>query len=135
VKCLYCSNETKVVNSRLQKRQNTTWRRRQCQNCKAIFTTHEQVDLDSSMSVVKYNGEFEPFNGQKLRISIYDCLKHRKSVTSDSESIYDTIISKIINTIDGPSIKINDLQSIVTNTLKNFDSASAVHYSAYYIKN
>lgn len=134
--CIYCNSPTRVVNSRLQKRQNTTWRRRQCKKCKAVFTTHELVDLDSSLTVVKYDGKLlEPFESQKLRLSIHESLRHRKSAASDSESIYNTIISKIINQISGPSIKINDLQSVVLNTLSKFDKVSAVHYQAYFTEN
>ena len=73
--CIYCGGETKVTNSRLQKRNNQVWRRRQCLECKGVFTTHEAVDLSSALLIDK-SGAPEPFISDLLfsdRISMLTC--------------------------------------------------------------
>jgi transcriptional repressor NrdR len=58
--CIYCGGETKVTNSRLQRRNNQVWRRRECLACQSVFTTHESVELESALSVSQ-NGRLTPF--------------------------------------------------------------------------
>jgi transcriptional regulator NrdR family protein len=101
----------------------------------ATNTTIEKFDLENSLSVVGSNGVLNSFSRDKLLFSVYDSLKHRKTAQTDSPAIVDTIISKVMLQNYGPSINIKDLQSVVLSTLQKFDTASAVHYKAYYIPN
>src|SRR5579862_8809508 len=77
--CVYCGSETKVTNSRLQKRNNQVWRRRQCVVCQAVFTTHESIELESALSVDK-KGRSEPFLPDLLLKELMMSLNHRKDV-------------------------------------------------------
>ena len=67
--CLQCGSETKVVNSRLQKRSNQVWRRRQCSSCQSIFTTQETADYSSIWLVKHSSGKLVPFSRDKLFLS------------------------------------------------------------------
>lgn len=129
--CIYCANEMKVTNSRLLHKSNAIWRRRQCDSCRAVFTTHEQIDLSRSL-VIKTSNAYEPFLRDKLWLSIYDSLKHRKTATHDATELTTTIISKLFDLIENAQIDSLFIAGVAYSVLKRFDKAAAVHYQAYY---
>lgn len=128
--CVYCGNKTQVNNTRLQRRKNSTWRRRECLACKNTITSIESCDLSRSITVLN-KGHKSPFERDKLFISIYKSLQHRADAQRDATAICDTVINKLefLPTKPIPSI------SIVTATyqvLKRFDAAAATHYKAFH---
>lgn len=131
--CIYCSGKTNVANSRPQKRSNTVWRRRHCQNCEAIFTSIEQVDLQTSLSVAKDTKRLEAFSRDKLYTSIYDSLKHRKSAVDEATALTETVINQVIRQSDSAIVTQKILTDAVCMVLKRFDSTASVHYQAYYL--
>lgn len=129
--CLYCNGQTRVVNSRLQRRTNSVWRRRQCQECQATVTTIEQVDTRTSLLIDKETGP-EAFLRDKLLISVYESLRHRKTAYNDAQGLYNTIWSKVIAGASDGVIKRDQLIKVVILVLRRFDGASAVYYEAYH---
>lgn len=129
--CIYCHGETRVTNSRPQKRSGTTWRRRQCLNCHTIFTSIEKADLSKSI-VVRKPKALEPFSRDKLLLSVYDCLKHRKTAETDASALTDTIISRSLAKIVDYELERRDLIKTVRAVLKRFDSVAEVHYTAFH---
>lgn len=129
--CIYCSGTTDVINSRHQKRINNIWRRRQCAQCMAVFTTSESTDLFKSLSVVHKN-DLRPFSRDKLFLSVYDSLKHRITATDDATSLTNTIISHLYPLIRNGGINREDIIRISAQILKRFDKAAASHYLAYH---
>jgi transcriptional repressor NrdR len=130
--CLYCSQATQVVNSRLQKRANQVWRRRKCLACAATFTTHEIADLGSALSVRASTADISSFSRDKLFVSIYESCKHRASALDDATQLTLTIISFLLHeAIDG----LVERQSIITastRVLERFDKTAATMYAAYH---
>lgn len=131
MKCIYCSGKTGVINSRLQLKQNQVWRRRQCHKCKAIFTTQESVTGEQSLTVQKGN-DYEPFSRDKLLLSVYDSLRHRKTALSDATSLTGTVWSQLLPHIKNASIKREDIVGSTFKVLSRFDKAAATHYLAYH---
>lgn len=69
--CPYCNKQlTEVINSRPTKHNSQIWRRRKCQYCKQIFTTHETIDL-SHIHVIKKSGKTEVFSRMRLYSGIF----------------------------------------------------------------
>lgn len=128
--CIYCSSKTSVVNSRRQKRSNKIWRRRQCLKCQAIFTTSESVDLDKSL-VITSNSQYKPLKRDKLFVSVYDSLRHRKTALNDATALTDTIINRLYAR-HSAQIEKNDVIKIASEVLKKFDKAGYVYYTAYH---
>ena len=132
--CLYCRNDTRVVNSRSQKRINKVWRRRQCQSCGAIFTTIEQNAYEGSLMFKDRESHITPFKRDELFISIYDACRHRPQAVSDATAITDTVLGKLqkqkatINAVIERSV----LLTIVSETLGQLDNAAQVQYHAYH---
>lgn len=129
--CIYCSNETAVVNSRPQKRTNTIWRRRQCQDCQAVFTTSEAIDLEKSLVVASSKG-FAPFLRDRLFIDVYESLKHRKTALEDATALTGTIISQVLAESSVGSFDKQELLKTVVEVLRRFDKVAAMHFEAYH---
>ena len=65
--CPFCqAQDTKVIDSRLVGDGTQIRRRRECELCKARFTTFETADL-ALPRIIKSDGERQPFNGTKLK--------------------------------------------------------------------
>ncbi len=129
--CIYCGADTGVTNSRPQKRQNNIWRRRQCSDCGAVFTTSESPDLLKSL-VVNRGKSLQPFSRDKLFLSINDSLKHRKTATSDATALTDTVIGRVYPLISSGSLNAQDIAKTAAQVLKRFDKAAATYYQAYH---
>jgi transcriptional repressor NrdR len=130
--CIYCGGNTRVVNSRSSKRNSDIWRRRQCDSCKAIFTTNELPDLSRSVSIINIQGSLETFSTDKLYMSIFKALSHREDALNDARHITNTITTKLLKECSDGAIEINDLKIICLNTLEKFDKVAGTYYSAYY---
>lgn len=129
--CLYCRQNTQVVNSRHQSRSNSVWRRRKCVSCGSIFSTTEVIDLSRSISV-ESDKRLEPFSRDKLLMSIFTSCGHRKDATRSATALTDTVIGKMLTKNTGPLLQRDRISEITYETLKRFDRAAAVQYQAYH---
>jgi transcriptional repressor NrdR len=127
--CVYCGGETKVTNSRLQKRSNQVWRRRQCVMCAAVFTTHEVLELESTLSVNK-KGQLEPFWPDLLLKELHNALHDRKDVYVASREVLATIIQDLLKQPQKPVFKPTDISKTAAEVLKRFDRSAYLHYLA-----
>lgn len=129
--CIYCSSDTRVVNSRHQKKLNRVWRRRTCMNCGTTFTSSEAVDLSGSITVRNIR-HLEPFQRDKLFMSIYDSLKHRKTALSDATALTDTVITRLYPHMHEAMVDVEQIVVSVTDVLGKFDKSAAVYYAAFH---
>ena len=134
MKCPYCnSSESQVKDSRPDLEDAIIRRRRVCNECGAKFTTIERVQM-RDLTVRKNNGDFEPFDREKLKRSIkMSCRKldipneriekfvnsiHRRLETETTEDILD---SKIIG-------------QMVLESLLHLDSIAFIRFASIYHK-
>lgn len=132
--CIYCSGNTQVINSRLQKRSNGIWRRRKCLKSNCVFSTTESINYDSALRVRTTDGKLNSFEPSLLFVSLYESLKHRDNPAKDAKELTNTIIGMLAK----PSKAIIDKQEIynqVLSTLENFDKVATAHYSAFHKQN
>ncbi len=129
--CVYCGHSTQVINSRHQKKVNQVWRRRQCTNCQAIFTTREAVDTTQALRIKK-DKAYQPFSRDTLLLSIYDSLKHRKTAETDATALTATIMTKLYPLIHDATLNRTDITKTATAVLTRFDKAAATHYHAFH---
>ena len=129
--CIYCGNETRVINSRPQKRLNRVWRRRTCMTCGTTFTSTEAIDLSGSITVRDLK-RLEPFQRDKLFMSIYDSLKHRKTALTDATGLTDTIISSLHPLMKDALLDKKDIITAAIKTLQRFDKAAMTYYQAFH---
>ena len=125
--CIYCNTKTKTVNSRPGLRKNSTWRRLKCPNCKAIFTSVENIDLSRSVRVEK-NKAIEPFYKEKLFISIYEAINHLDNPAVNAEALTNTILRHITKNLSSPLVSTSDIIKYSVSVLKRYDATSAIKY-------
>ena len=130
--CIYCGSDTKVINSRPQKRANRIWRRRTCMTCGTTFTSIETIDLAGSIRVRDAAKALEPFQRDKLFMSVYDSLKHRKAALTDATGLTDTVISKLLPYMKDAVLYKAAITRETIDTLKRFDKIAATHYEAFH---
>jgi transcriptional repressor NrdR len=129
--CIYCGGETKVTNSRSQKRANATWRRRECLDCGAVVTTLEKIDLETAVSVLAERHS-EPFSRDKLLISIFESCKHRKDAHKVAPGLTDTVLKQLEPLISGGALDVEQIITTTSTILERFDEVAAVYYRAYH---
>lgn len=129
--CVYCAHDTRVVNSRPQKRLNRVWRRRTCTNCGATFTSTEAVDLSGSITI-RNKKQLQAFQRDKLFMSIYDSLKHRKTALSDATGLTDTIVSQLYPLMTDAVLEKAAITEVTSVVLLRFDKVAATHYQAFH---
>jgi transcriptional repressor NrdR len=127
--CIYCGNDTKVTNSRLQKRNNQVWRRRECLACGSVFTTHESVELESALSV-NAGGRLEPFLPDLLLKELMMAIKHREDAYTASRELLGTIVRKLLSLPQKPVFSTTDITEVTAGILKRFDKRAYLRYLA-----
>jgi transcriptional repressor NrdR len=127
--CTYCGKETRVTNSRLQKRSNQVWRRRQCEACRAVFTTHEAIDMSQSL-LVDSNGSQSPFLSDMLFADLLQALSHRKDNFIAARELTSTITQKLLKLPDKPFFNTKTISKTSADVLKRFDKRAWLRYSA-----
>lgn len=99
--------------------------------CGTTFTSIEAIDLSGSIAV-KSQKQLEAFQRDKLFMSIYDSLKHRKTALSDATGLTDTIISSLHPYMKDITLEKETIILITLQSLRRFDKAAATHYEAFH---
>ena len=75
--CPFCGSEnSRVVDSRYVRDQNSTRRRRRCDDCERRFTTYERIEMRLP-AVVKRDGRREAFDINKIRAGVEVACRER----------------------------------------------------------
>lgn len=127
--CTYCGSDTKVTNSRLQKRSNQVWRRRQCQRCRAVFTTLEGVDLPNTLSVA-YKGSTTPFLPDKLYTEVLLALQDRKDCYEAAREVTNTVIKQLLKMPNNPLFRPDQISRAAGDVLKRLDRRAYLRFAA-----
>ncbi|MBI4033543.1 hypothetical protein HY379_00935 [Candidatus Saccharibacteria bacterium] len=127
--CVYCGNDTAVTNSRLQKRSNQVWRRRQCKACRAVFTTLEAIDIPTTL-IVDSRGRSEPFLPDKLYTEVLLALQDRKDAYVAAREATNTIIKELLKLPDKPLFHPEQISRVVGAVLKRLDRRAYLRYAA-----
>lgn len=127
--CLYCGGETDVINSRLQRRSNQIWRRRRCQKCQAVFTTHETAELSGILRVDRL-GVLEPFLPDMLFSELLHTLQHRKDAYAASREASATITKRLLDLPTKPVFTPSQISTEAAKVLKRLDRRAYLRYLA-----
>lgn len=129
--CIFCGNDTGVVNSRSSKKYPRIWRRRQCNRCQVIISTYETPDYSLSIKVLDASSHYEAFSDDKLFFSIFNALSHRNDQIRAARELTSTVISHIFPT-NGEHVSKSTIAKAVYRSLKRFDRSAAVFYRAHH---
>ncbi|MBI1208094.1 MAG: transcriptional repressor NrdR [Azospirillum sp.] len=131
MRCPFCGNDdTQVKDSRPTEDNSAIRRRRLCPGCGARFTTFERVQL-RELTVVKSNGQREPFERDKLLRSMRIALRKRPV---DADRI-DRVVNSLVRQLESSGeseIPSKQIGEMVMNHLLNLDQVAYVRYASVY---
>jgi transcriptional repressor NrdR len=131
MKCPFCgTDDTQVLDSRVNDEGDTIRRRRRCSQCDKRFTTYETADLQLPQ-VVKQNGTREEFLREKLRSSFTRALHKRPVPTEYVDRAIEHIVQKILARGER-EVSSRDLGEIVMQELKLMDKVAYIRFASVY---
>jgi len=121
--CPYCTNETKVLESRLV--DSSVRRRRECLDCNNRFTTYEKAIFH--LTVKKKDGRTQPFEANKITESLrMACSKsEEEEVHQLSKKIEMKLLSKKKSILTS-----KEIGTAVLQELKKFDKIAYVRFAS-----
>jgi len=131
MRCPFCGHDdTQVKDSRPTEDNSAIRRRRQCPNCGARFTTFERVQL-RELTVLKSNGQREPFDRDKLVRSISIACRKRPVDPERIERIVNGIVRRLesMGESEIPSALIGEM---VMDALSTLDKVAYVRFASVY---
>jgi transcriptional repressor NrdR len=131
MKCPFCStDDTQVIDSRVNDEGNSIRRRRRCPACDKRFTTYETAELHLPQ-VVKQNGNREEFSRDKLRSSFTRALHKRPVPTEYVDRAIERIVQKILGQGER-EIMARALGQSVMQELKAMDKVAYIRFASVY---
>jgi len=128
--CINCfQKNTRVINSRPQKKVPQIWRRRQCAACGTTFTTRERPALKDNKLVIMPSGKQEVFNIGRLIISIAKAYTHDPQEAKDNSFWLAQRVEEILST-EREVVTTEDIEAITHDVLRHFDELAAMQYAA-----
>jgi transcriptional repressor NrdR len=131
MRCPFCGNEdTQVKDSRPTEDNTAIRRRRFCPSCTARFTTFERVQL-RELTVVKKNGQREPFDRDKLARSMMIALRKRPVDPDRMERVVNGIVRRMESSGES-EIKGETIGELVMEALASLDQVAYVRFASVY---
>ena len=131
MKCPFCgTDDTQVVDSRVNDEGNSIRRRRRCSECDKRFTTYESVEL-TFPQVVKQNGKREDFSRNKLHQSLSRALHKRPVPVEYIDQAIERIIQKVL-AYGEKEISARELGENVMHELKKMDKVAYIRFASVY---
>src|SRR5512138_2677336 len=106
-------------------------RRRVCTVCKRRFTTYEKLGAHA-LKVQKRDGTVEPFEGDKLFVSLQRVASHRGVRDDDLRRIARDIEATLVDS-GRKSVAWNDIVTLALARLDNIDPVAAQRLRANYL--
>src|ERR1700744_2065542 len=131
MRCPFCGHEDpQVKDSRRTEDTAAIRRRRSCPNCAARFTTFERVQL-RDLTVLKSNGEKEPFDRDKLLRSMKIALRKRPVDDDRIEQVLNSLVRQL-ESLGENEVTTPKIGELVMETLRTLDHVAYVRYASVY---
>jgi transcriptional repressor NrdR len=131
MRCPFCGfDDTQVKDSRPTDDRAAIRRRRFCTNCAARFTTFERVQL-RELTVVKKNGQREPFDRDKLARSISTAVRKRPIEPERIERMINSIVRQLESSGE-TDVSTDQIGELVMAALASLDQVAYVRFASVY---
>jgi len=131
MRCPFCGHDdSQVKDSRPTEDHAAIRRRRLCQNCGARFTTFERVQL-RELTVMKKNGQREPFERDKLLRSMRTSLRKRNVDPERIERVVNSIVRRLESSGES-EIRAETIGEMVMEALHQLDQVAYVRFASVY---
>jgi len=130
MRCPFCGHEdSQVKDSRSSEDGAAIRRRRQCEGCGARFTTFERIQL-RELTVIKKNGQREPFDRSKLARAIGFACRKRDIAPERIERLVSGIQRQLETR--GDEVRAEEIGEAVMNGLKALDHIAYIRFASIY---
>jgi transcriptional repressor NrdR len=131
MRCPYCHNQdTDVIDTRRLNEGDSIRRRRKCRICTRRFTTYERVET-VTITVVKKNGEREPFDREKLMRGVRTACYRRPVATASLEQLVSDVESALLAR-DEPEVPSSAIGDEVMKRLRELDEVAYIRFASVY---
>lgn len=131
MRCPFCNHpDTQVKDSRHTEDSAVIRRRRLCPSCGGRFTTFERVQL-RELTVVKRNGQREPFDRDKLARSVQVALRKRDVPQERIDRAVTAIVRQLESTGES-EIPTRAVGGMVMDALHHLDQVAYVRFASVY---
>ncbi len=131
MRCPFCQHqETDVIDTRKLNSGESIRRRRKCSACGRRFTTYERVE-SVSLTVVKKNGEREPYDREKLMRGVRTACYRRPVPAQQLDQLANDVEATVMTRDEQevPSTMIGDL---VMARLREIDDVAYIRFASVY---
>lgn len=130
MKCPFCNyEETRVIDSRDTNDSRTIRRRRECEKCKARFSTYENIEILNRL-VVKRDGSKEPYQREKIEEGIKRATNKRIQ-GENLKQLIDEIETKI-NCLEKEEISSKKIGTIILEKLQKKDQVAYLRFASVF---
>ena len=131
MRCPFCgADDTQVKDSRPTDDRGAIRRRRFCASCAARFTTFERVQL-RELTVMKKNGQREPFDRDKLARSIYVAMRKRPVEPERVERMINSLVRQLESSGE-TEVSSDDIGELVMEALSTLDKVAYIRFASVY---
>lgn len=131
MRCPFCQYEdSKVIDSRASSEGRVVRRRRECLQCSRRFTTKEHVE-EAPLMVIKSDGRRQPYDHEKLKLSLLIACKKRPIPTSELDKIVSQI-EGILRDKSQDEVESREIGELVIQFLRELDEVAYVRFASVY---
>ncbi|MBI5061073.1 MAG: transcriptional repressor NrdR [Candidatus Aenigmarchaeota archaeon] len=126
MRCVFCGNDTKVIDKR--DNEETIRRRRECISCDKRFTTYERPEIN--LIVIKKDGRREGFRRDKILNGVLRACEKRPISRETIEKLVDDIEKELREY--GDEIESKKIGDMVMEKLKALDKIAYIRFASVY---
>jgi transcriptional repressor NrdR len=131
MRCPLCQHpDTDVLDSRKLNEGELIRRRRKCRSCGRRFTTYERVE-SVSLTVVKKDGEREPYDREKIMRGVRTACYRRPISVQQMELLVNEVESAIMST-DEQEVRSTTIGDQVMRQLRELDDVAYIRFASVY---
>jgi transcriptional repressor NrdR len=131
MRCPYCQHpDSDVIDTRKLNSGESIRRRRKCPSCGKRFTTYERVE-SVSLTVVKKNGEREPYDREKMMRGVRTAC-YRRPVSAQHLEQFANDVEAALMALDEPEVASSTIGDIVMRHLRELDDVAYIRFASVY---
>jgi transcriptional repressor NrdR len=131
MRCPFCQHsDTDVLDTRKLNDGEMVRRRRKCRACGRRFTTYERIE-SVSLTVVKKDGEREPYEREKIMRGVRTACYRRPISAQQIEQLVNDVESAIM-AIDDQEISSKAIGDEVMRRLRELDDVAYIRFASVY---
>jgi transcriptional repressor NrdR len=119
-----------VIDTRKLNSGETIRRRRKCASCGKRFTTYERVE-SVSLTVVKKNGEREPYDREKLMRGVRTAC-YRRPVSAQQLEIFANDVEAALMALDEQEVHSSTIGDLSMVRLRELDEVAYIRFASVY---